>query len=319
MGETLTNIERFPNNIFVPDRVNIKGNEYIRYRAYFRGLDDVQKYLMSNPTVNEKAFPKRASKSLNIFSYGLPYFWVVRNLNKEPRGTYKKFLELSDTLDYEEIFAPVTTKIVKSPTGSIIDMPSLLSGTPYYYNSYIQTGTIKTKRLNVQLVYNYTTTKKQLLNRALIILALIHALERANYNVDLNVFDLSLYNSEIIDINIALKDGNEPVNLATLYKTIYNYDFERRIIFSAEETLDVEQAWYKNYGRPCSEEEVAVIYCMDENDIFMDEPIKLGITGKNLIEDFRSAIKVMHLDEYIIADDLEAIGNISERTNRLVL
>ena len=99
MGENLTNIERFPNNIFVPDRVNIKGNEYIRYRAYFRGLDDVQKYLMSNPTVNEKAFPKRASKSLNIFSYGLPYFWVVRNLNKEPRGTYKKFLELSDTLD----------------------------------------------------------------------------------------------------------------------------------------------------------------------------------------------------------------------------
>ena len=46
MGENLTNIERFPNNIFVPDRVNIKGNEYIRYRAYFRGLDDVQKYLM---------------------------------------------------------------------------------------------------------------------------------------------------------------------------------------------------------------------------------------------------------------------------------
>ena len=143
------------------------------------------------------------------------------------------------------------------------------------------------------------TTKKQVLNRAIIITNILTALEKAGYSVDLNAFELSVKDNELCYIIVQIKRHGERMNMSALYKTLCRVEFLRRILFRILETLDVKNYWGSGYGSTCFKDFTKKVLNLGSHDIFFDQPGLMGIEGDDLAEDFESAINYLNLEDKI--------------------
>ena len=140
---------------------------------------------------------------------------------------------------------------------------------------------------------------KKFKNRALIIAALVNAFEQAGYIVEVNTFEVSKEDDEIIDIDVNIKNSDETFNRASLYKSLCYVEFLRRLLFRVLESLDVKNYWGSGYGQTCSENFVRKAKRMDENDIFFDQPREMGINGKDIGADFVRTLEHLNLEDKI--------------------
>ena len=288
------NEREFPFNIYEPDKIMVGDRTYKRYRAKFSSLHDLYMYLSSNPRTNREVFSKLHSVENDSDFAGIPYEDALEELEEAPRSGYREFLHLSERLNDDAMGYVQEHEIIKSPGGGYIDIPSYASGDPLCYRISRSTYTPKFIRVHIALSYYWGTTKEQVLNRALIIAALVNAFEQAGYIVEVNTFEMSKEDDEIIDIDVNIKNNNETFNKASLYKTLCYVEFLRRLLFRVLETLDVKNYWGSGYGETCSEHFVRQAKRMGENDIFFDQPREMGIRGKDIGADFVAAIE--HLD-----------------------
>ena len=284
----------FPFNILEPDSITVGETTYIRYRAKFNSLVDLYNYLISNPRVNKTVFSRLHSETGDEDFAGVPYDEALEELMLPPRGEYREFLRLSERLNDDAMGYVQEHEIIKAPGGGYVDIPSYAAGDPLCYRISRSTYTPKFVRVNVALSYYWGTSKKQVMNRALIIAALVNAFEQAGYIVEVNTFELSKEANEVIDIDVNIKNSNETFNKASLYKSLCYVEFLRRLLFRVLETLDVRKEWEFGYGETCSERFVRKAKRLDDNDIFFDQPREMGIGGKDIGRDFENALD--HLD-----------------------
>ena len=293
----------FPFNIYEPDRIRVGDRTYTRYRAKFNSLHDLYTYLSSEPRLNREVFRTLESIENDSDFAGIDYESALEELEEPPRSGYREFLRLSDRLNDDAMGYVHEHEIIKAPGGGYIDIPSYASGDPLCYRISRSTYTPKFIRVNIALSYYWGTSKEQVLNRALIIAALVNAFEQAGYIVEVNTFEVSKEDNEIIDIDVNIKNNDETFNKASLYKSLCYVEFLRRLLFRVLESLDVKNEWGSGYGQTCSENFVRKVKRMDENDIFFDQPREMGIRGKDIGEDFVNAIECLNLEDKIDVEE----------------
>lgn len=293
------NRKEFPFNILEPDIITVDDTEYTRYRAKFNSLNDLYNYLSSNPRTNRKVFSELSSVTGSSSFAGIPYDEALEELSLPPRSGYVDFLKLSEQLDDTAMGYVQEYTTIKSPGGGYLDIPSYVTGDPLCFRTSRSIYTPKFIRVHVALSYYWGTTKKQVFNRALIIAALVNAFEQAGYIVEVNTFELSEKNDEMIDIDVNIKNSDETFNKASLYKSLCYVEFLRRLLFRVLETLDVRNDWESGYGKTCEEDTVRKVRRLGENDIFFDQPESMGINGQNIERDFESVLKILNLQDKI--------------------
>ena len=312
----MSNVERFPSNIFDPVEVKIKNYPRKMYRANFRSLYDLRNYLTNNPEINHNCFPRLASEREGYDFAGESYEDTLKMIDGPIKEEFADFFTLQKKIDrssFEFVKEYVSTKSV---AGGVIDIPSLVTGSPLCYVSEKEVFEPKFIRLNLLLSYYCGTSKSQVKNRALIVTALINALEREGYVVDVNTFAVSKEGKELMNINVNIKNSNQTLNKANLIKSLCYVEFFRRLIFRVKETLDVkDEEWGDGYGVTCDKDEILELLKLSKDDIFVDQPRELCIYGRNLVEDFDNAVKFLGIGDKI--DVKESRDNIKRQVKVL--
>lgn len=309
-----SNYDRFPDNVFKPNKV---GNKTI-YLVRFNNLYDLYDYLHGNPDLNREIFRELSSINGSYDFAGKPYEEAIEDLIKENYNPgYKEFLRLQNSLE-NCINVPVHKyKTVMTLAGGHLNTPAYSAGNPFCYETEERIIKPKFVRINVLLDYYWATTKSQVFNRAIIITNILKALENAGYAIDLNTFSLTHIDNEYIHIVIKIKNYDEKLNMSSLYKCLCDVEFFRRIIFRVMETVDVrDYEWGGSYGRRCYESDIKRVLKFDNNDIFFDQPEGMDINGNSLARDFEKAINHLNLADKI--DVERAKRNFSEEVKRLI-
>ena len=317
MAEIPHNERTYPYNIMEPTDVEVDGDIYTIYRAKFSSLHDLYKYLKSNPKINRKVFYRLHSEDGSRDFAGVPYEEALEELTGPPRGEFGNFLRLSGALEDDAMGYVQEYVTVKSPGGGNIDVPSYVSGSPLCFTITRSVYKPKFITVNIALSYYWGTTKEQVLNRAIIIAALVNAFENAGYVVEVNAFEVSREGNEIIDIDVNIKGDTETFNKASLYKSLCYVEFLRRLLFRVLETLSVERDWESGYGQTCTEEFVRKLRGFDDSDIFFDQPKAMGIKGFEEIEyDFEPVLEHLNLRDIIDVDKVVKDFNDEVKTLR---
>lgn len=290
---------KYPDNIFPPEVEKIGRCNYTKYVARFNNLYELYDYLKSNPETNGVVFRSLSSLEKGSNFAGKPYHEAVEDLVNEVDPGYEEFLSLQKDLNNANRRMVHKYKTVRTVAGGHLNVPAYSAGSPLCYETEERIVKPKFVRIHIALSYYWGTTKNQVLNRAIIITNVLKALENAGYSVDLNTFELSEEERELIYIAVQIKRHGERMNMSALYKTLCHVEFLRRILFRVLETLDVKEDWQNGYGSTCSEEFTRKALKFNNNDIFFDQPRAMGIQGEDLAEDFENAIKHLNLEDKI--------------------
>ncbi len=299
MSEARNNQRRFPDNIFEPEKIKVGRNNYTMYRASFNNLYALYEYLKSNPDLNRDVFYKLSSENGSESFAGKPYREAVEDLIGEIDPGYEEFLKLQSDLNRAKKGKIHKFKLVRTVAGGHLNIPLYSVGNPLCYETEERISKPKFIRVHVSLSYYWGTSKSQVLHRAIIITNIIKALEKAGYSVDLNTFEMSQEEEELIYIIVQIKKHGGRLNMGALYKTLCHVEFLRRILFRILETMDVKNCWEGGYGQTCSEEFIRKALKLGKNDIFFDQPREMGIEGDDLADDFESAVRHLNLEDKI--------------------
>ena len=159
----------------------------------------------------------------------------------------------------------------------------------------------KSKPINilVNLSYRWETTRNAIVNRGVIIQNLINELERNGYRVNLKTFALSYFETELSCIIVTLKGVNERLDSRKAYFAFCNPSFFRRLVFRVMESSDFKYTgWNGIYGYPCDSHLIKAAFSIKKLDIVIPQPWEIGITGENIIEDWKQFLVYEGLQDY---------------------
>ena len=312
----------YPNNFFKPTDIDIVQNDvtekYVLYKANFRNIRDLHAFLDSNPKVNKRVFPNLASLENDSHFAGIPYDEAVEALIKPIRNEYDGLIQLERRLDHFGSGVTTIYEPCRSAGGAVLDVPRYVSRNPMCYISEREVESPKFIRINVALSYSQSTGRKQVENRAIILIALLNALEREDFAVDVNTFSLSYSKEELININVNMKNTDNTINKSSLTKVMCYIEFLRRILFRVVECMDVkERSWGRAYGSVCSKEMTKKVLNLSDKEIYFDQPNAIGIRGVNIINDFENAVEKLGISNLI--DVNESKRNLEREVKRLNL
>jgi len=311
------NIIDFSSNIFEPKQVLYNNNQYTLYLARFKGLHDLYNYLKSDPKINKKVFRELASITGEEDFAGKPYKEAVEDLISVIDPGYDEFLKLQGNINKAIKLDVHKYKTVKTVSGGRLNIPAYSAGVPFCYETEEKISKPKFIRINVSLSYGWTTSSKQVYNRTVILTNIVKALEASGYSVDVKTFELSHNENEIIHVSVDVKRHGERINMQTLYKSLCHREFLRRILFRVLETLDVKSDWSDGYGYTCSEEMTRNILKINKNDLYFDTPIRMGIRGNDLSEDFEKTLNILNLSDKFDVEEAKKL--FREQSKKLEL
>lgn len=313
--ELNNNERKYKKNIFPPRELNVGDSKYTIYKASFNSLYDLYNYLKSDPEINSETFP--VSYSINNPSNfaGKSYSEALEDLVKILDVNDETLLKLKKNLLTAKNISVDKYRTVKSIGGGRVNIHDYMVGAPICYEVDEKIEQPKFVKMHVSLGYACDTSFEQVLNRAIIIINIVNALERAGYKVDLNTYELCINEDELLYIVVKIKRFNEIMNKSSLSKVLCNVEFLRRILFRVLETLSVKNpAWGQNYGLVCDNDEIVKsVLKMEKDDIYIPQPNKLNIQGNNLYDDFVSAIHELNLESFFDIREIEREKELSLR------
>lgn len=269
---------------------------YTVFEFEFQSANDFLRHLEQNP-INTEFFHEGNMLSLrndlhdDSWNKTKSYEEAVQLCRYGYHEDFDRLLRLKDIL---ERFLTVTTKNYRQfndYVGFAPDVKAYLEGSPLsMFNR------VRPKRNKLSVYFNCANmggvSAAQIFNRGAITLALVEALEKMRFNVDLNVFSMSEKQDEIHYAKFLLKKENERLNIKKLYFPMCHPAFFRRLIFRLrEETFGVRQDWSQGYGSTCGEELITQVIGLEPNDIVICKPDELGIVGGDLLQDTETTLK----------------------------
>lgn len=202
---------------------------------------------------------------------------------------YDKLIELKLKLEKYIRLSRKNEKQFNDYIGYAPDVKAYLEGNPM---NMLNKKREHKKRVNIY--YNSAVlgdiTNSQILNRGVITLNIVEALEKLNYSVNLNIFTMSEEKNQIHYAKFNLKRENERLNIQKLYFPMCHPSFHRRLVFRLrEETSDISKDWINGYGRTSNEKTIRKILDLNEDDIIICRPEEMNVYGDNIIEDADNA------------------------------
>lgn len=294
------NYIKYPENVREPQIVEVGNDEYSVYGFKFRGLQDFYEFLKKNPQPNYEVWKKDDLSSVNgDFDFaGIPYDQAVEKLIQDMDPGYQEYLKVQKNIR-AKASKTHQYKGIKTIAGGNVDPVAYTTGSPNIYRASRLVTRPKFITIDTQVAYYCGTNKQQVFNRALIITNLIKALEKNGYNVDVNSFMVAENSDEIIQAIFEIKKHGQKTNYQTLYKSLVDVEFFRRLCFRIMEVSDVKTYWPSGYGRTCGEKFVRKLLKLEKEDIYFDQPSNMGISGKEIGQDFENAIESLNLQNMI--------------------
>lgn len=308
---------RFPYNIYEPEEIIRDDRKYILYLARFNNLYELYDYLKSDPTLNRRVFYKLSSVDGSYSFAGKPYSKALEDLVGDIDPGYEEFLKLQKDINNANNMQINRYRTVMTVAGGHMNTQAYSTGQPLCYETQERVMKPKFLRMHLALGYSWRTSKSQVLNRAIIITNILKALENSGYNVDINAFELSQESNELVHIIVNLKKYGEKLNMQALYKSLCNVEFLRRILFRVLETLDVKRDWSDGYGSTCDKEFTSKVLKFNNEDIYIDQPNRMGISGINLATDFENVINRLNLQDKIDVEKAKYEFEKSAKTLKL--
>ncbi len=310
------NYKNFPSNFFTPYTIECNRSNYLYYPVRFGSLYEIYHYLKSKPEINKEIFYSLSSREGSINFAGVPYNEAVENLIKTDDTMYFQFLDLIKDVSVAKSGNTNKFRKVYKAYGSHLSNPRFVAGAPLCYegNERIK----KPKFINVYATFSYsnTTSRYQVFNRAIILISFINALEKHGYKVNLNAFELSRYDNEMVNIMVELKNYTGKIDIEALYKSSCKIEFLRRILFAVLETIPVKNTWNDGYGRVCPDQVVRDALNIGEKDIYFGTPQDLSIGGGDIVEDFHDCLKILGLEQFL--DFKEINEEFNEKVKQLL-
>ena len=278
------NYKKFPNNVQKPTKVELKDDIYNIYGFKFKGLQDFYDFLKQNPDINYQVWRYEediASINGKYDFAGVPYDEALEKLVQEMDPGYQEYISIQKNI-HGKYGRTHQYKNIKTVAGGVIDPVSYTTSSPTIYRTSRLVNRPKFITIDTQIAYYWGTNKKQVFNRALIITNLINALEKNGYNVDVNSFMIAENHDEIIKAIFEIKKHGQKTNYQTLYKSLVDVEFFRRLCFRVMEISDVQNRWCSGYGKTCNEKTVRELLKLKKEDIYFDQPDSMGIYGKDI-------------------------------------
>lgn len=292
-----SNIEVYPNIVFPPTDITVDNERYKYYLLKFDNLYSLHDYLKSKPYINRKIFSRLSSRSSDNSFYGLPYDEAVDDLIDFSEQQYFEFAELIENLVNIRRGETQEYRTIRTAAGGHINNHLYSVGAPLCYETEERIKTPKYVSVYSAISYTVKTKKEQLFNRAIILISIVNALEKRGYNVDLNAFEMSTCEDEMVNIIVDLKGQNSKINFPALYKASFKVEFLRRILFGVLETACVEKPWGVDYGQTCKENLARKVLHIKDEDLYFGSPQELGVEGKNLEDDFKNSLRRLHIED----------------------
>ena len=295
------NYQKYPQNVMEPKKIEIDGDVFNVFGYHFKGLRDFYDFLKSNPKINYTVWnsdDKIASISNNYSFAGCRYEEAVEKLVQEMDPGYQEYLRIQKSIKakmgYSHRYRPI-----KTVAGGVVDPVSYITGSPTIYRASRLVKQPRFVTLDTQIAYYHGTSKKQVFHRALIITNLVHALEKAGYSVNVNSFMAVEEENELINAIFEIKNHGQKMNYQTLYKSLVDVEFFRRLCFRLMEISDVKNEWYYGYGQTCSKKRVRQLLHLNKEDLYFDQPRNMEIRGSDIGSDFERVVEELGLDDVI--------------------
>ena len=290
----------YPDNIEKPYELEIDEDTYKVNSYKFQGMQEFYDFLKQNPKINNKLWRKSyhiASMSNDYDFAGVPYEKAVEKIITDMDPGYQEFLKIERNITARSGMVH-KYKDIKTIAGGFIDPVAYTTGSPEIYRASRIQKKPKFITIDTQIGYSWSTSKSQVFNRALIITNLIKALEKRGYIVNVNSFMVTLELDEIVKAVFTIKKQGKAVNYQALYKSLVDVEFFRRLCFRLIEISDVHNSgWVSHYGATGSEEIARQLLNLKKDDIYFDQPNRMGINGRDIGVDFENVAKKLHLED----------------------
>lgn len=298
------NVERFPDNVFKPEVIEVDGDYYNLYKFRFSSIDDLYEYLKAEPDINIKTFGNHLSSEKGSYEFaGVKYPTARERLIEYNDPKYQEFLEIASNAKVKNLELGSVFRTVNSVSGGIVRPQAIATGDPYLYRATKTYIVEKNANLHVMAAYLCDTNKKQVYHRAVILTNIINALEKEGINVDVDVFMTASNKDEIIEIELRIKKQGRQTDYQSLYKSLCNVEFLRRILFRVIESSEVVTDWNHGYGTTVDENFIRVYKDYGKEDYYFGTPAELGIRGREIGEDFENAVTHIGLQDAIDVEE----------------
>jgi len=198
---------------------------------------------------------------------------------------FEKLVRLKDSIERYIKLDNTRSKEYKDFIGYAPEVKAYLEGDPLN-----MLNRVNPKRKKISIYYNVaysgSTSTKQVFNAGAIVLSFIEVLEKMNYSVDFNLFDMTECSRQISFPRFVLKRENERANLQKLYFPMCHPSFQRRLVFKLQEkTPGLSSDWTRGYGSPCGISRIKELLELDERNIVISQPSDMGVSGNDIIQD----------------------------------
>lgn len=218
---------------------------------------------------------------------------------------YRYFREISKVSDirFSQEIGEIPARSIRSYVGSRVDIPAYVYGSPRNMRRVVRVGQKKIINFYFQLSYPAGTKEEEIVNRGIIAMQLIKALENVGYSINLIGFELDTESlrddREIFYVTINLKDVDLTLNESKCIGPFMRKEFLRRVLFRLLETADVSDYWAVSYGSTLPIKDARNIMNFKDDDIVFGSPKELGIKGSDIYTDFTSTIDHLKLNNEI--------------------
>lgn len=298
------------------------GNKVFRY--HFPSITSLVEYLRTAP-VNYKNFTRLASEtpdnSRSNIHRGESLEDTLNHLIYGYSDTYSEYREKSriDRIHIETPMDYSRVRAVRSYVGSRVDIEAYVNGLEKNMLRPVRAVSKNIITFNYDLGNKGYVPENQIINRGMIAMLIIKALEQNNFSVNLNSYILHKNRQydkegreeryiayeegelEVLYVTLNLKDADLPLNEAKCVGPFMRPEFQRRGISRLTETTPgLNKYWYTNrYGYLLPEKERDLVFKTRPGDITFGNTVEMGIKGEDLEKDLESAIKYLHLDDII--------------------
>lgn len=199
-------------------------------------------------------------------------------------------------------------KMVRGLYGGVPLAPLVAANVPDCMSRYERDNNATVRNVYYNIGCPWYTSTKQIVNKGLITLFIINALEERGEMINFRAFEASREGNEIVDIEVALKrPGEAMLDVGKCYFPLVRKEFLRRILFRTLESIPVRNGWADGYGVSLKQHELKKYLNAKDDDIILSYPEELDIHGQDLIEDAINALKTLKLTEEF---DIEKIKRL---------
>lgn len=275
-------------------------DEIAVYRMRFKSLNELERYLKTNPAVNDKVFRSQKSIFMPQDFAGEPLEAAIDYCHGGYEKNLNVFMKLKKEIDSANVKFAAGRKTVASVVGSRPNVVNFVAGAP---KTMYRMERVKEKKfvdIYMNIAYSGHTTEEQVINRGILTLNLVNVLESHDIGVNLHVFEACYVEKEILITEVVLKKPGEMLNISKCYFPMCGKEFLRRVLLRAKESVPfLGLNWGISYGAVLDEERTRKYMKIKDDQIMILSPQAMGIRGKNIYEDADSFISKLNLGKEI--------------------